>query len=722
MAPRAPAEAVAVRGDRTRRRAAVVAAVCLLAVAGGGAAALLGARLVVGQAEPAAGAQRLGLPLSFEPNVGQADPAVRFVSHGPRGTLYLTPSEAIVALLPRAGATAPDVLRMRLLGARPDVELAAGDARTGTANYLVGDDAERWRTGVPLYGRVTYRGLYPGIDLVYHAAAGQLEYDFDVAPGADPAAIALRLDGARSVRIDRRGRLRVRLARTTLVQDAPRMYELRDGARHAVGGRFVLRGARDVGFAVDRHDRRRRLVIDPRIAFSTTIGGSGDDVATAVAVDRAGSTYVAGTTSSADLPLRRPLRGGERRPQPVDAFVAKLDRAGRLVHATYLGGSRYSDAHGIAVDRRGQAYVTGSTGSPDFPTTRGALQERFGGPPFDAYVAKLSAAGDRLVYATFLGGPRNDRGHALAVAADGSVVAVGRTAHDGFPTAGRLRHAPDGGATVTRIAAGGRRAVYATVLGGADRANSSNTAFGVALDRHANAYVAGSTSAPDFPTVAALQPRFGGGASNAFVTKIDARGRRIAYSTYLGGGGEDGGSAIAVDRRGRAYVTGQTTSADFPRAGAGLPGRAGSAGSDAFVAMIGAGGRLGWSALIGGSGDDGGRAIAVNDRGNAFVAGRTRSPDFPLADAAQARLGGAGDAFVTALARAGTSIVRSTYLGGSGDDEGLAIALDRRGDVVVAGQSESTDFAAGDPTSQVPAGARAASAGGGSAFVTRIAW
>jgi hypothetical protein len=340
---------------RARRcgRVAVLAGIALLVAALAAAAALTGAAIVGAPATAAsvasaAATSPLGLPMSFERNVGQADPAVRFLAHGPAGTLYLTSTEAVVALVTPAGE--PDMLRLRLLGGGRPSDAVGREPRRGTANYLVGD-ASRWRRGVATYGRVSYRDVYRGIDLSYHAQRGPLEYDFDVAPGADPSRIGIELRGARALRIDERGRLVVKLAHRTLVQDAPRVYQLRDGTRRAVAGRYELRGPRGVGFAIGPYDRSAPLVIDPTIRWSTYLGGSASDVGTAIAVDRAGSAYVTGSTSSADLRLRRPLRS-EHRGKPIDAFVAKIDRAGRLVYATYLGGDGYTDGRGIAVDRR----------------------------------------------------------------------------------------------------------------------------------------------------------------------------------------------------------------------------------------------------------------------------------------------------------------------------------------------------------------------------------
>jgi len=706
-APRVPAR------ERTGRVAVVLGA-ALLVLAIAAAAAMIGAAILgapeVSRPEQRSSVTPLGLPLSFEPNVGQARDEVRFLAHAPGGTLYLTPREAVVALVAPGGA---DVLRMRVVGGRRAAAPVGKQPRPGRVNYLVGD-ASRHRHDVPTFGRVVYRGVYRGIDLAYHGSRGALEYDFELAPYADPSAIRLELRGARDVRIDARGRLVVKLAHRTLVQDAPRVYE--GDARRAVRGRYVLRGPRAVGFAVGAHDRSAPLVIDPTIAWSTYLGGAANDVGTAIAVDRAGSTYVAGSTSSADLPLRRPLQR-KRRGRPIDAFVAKLDRQGRLVYATYLGGSRYTDARGIAVDAGGHAYVTGATASHDFPRKR-AVQREYGGGPFDAYVTKLSASGRSLVYSTLNGGPFNDRGYAIAVDDAGVAVAVGRTAHDSFPTVGRIAPGPAGGAFVTKLAAGGRRVVYSTVLGGADRRNSSNTAFAVALGRDANAYVTGITSAPDFPTARAFQRRNRAAKSTAFVSRIDARGTAIVSSSYLGGSIEDEGLGIAVDRAGAAYVTGHTASPDFPTVGPPLPGSRPD-GPDAFVAKVAPGGRaLAYSVLLGGDGEDAGNAIAVNRFGNAFVAGSTTAADFPVTPGSAAPR--SSDAFVAALGRGGSSFVYSMALGGSGDDVGLGLALDPGGDAHVTGQTSSPDFPTLAPAQGPPSKRPASAGGGGSAFVTRI--
>lgn len=443
---------------------------------------------------------------------------------------------------------------------------------------------------------------------------------------------------------------------------------------------------------------------DPSVAFVRTIGGSGTDVARAVAVDREGNTYVTGETSSADFPAtvrapRAPSASGSQ------AFVVKLDPSGQLVYATLLGGGRVSSGRGIAVDRAGRATIAGATNATDFPTTSGALQRSYGGGPFDAFVAALDARG-RLRWSTFLGDTHYDEANALALDPAGRPVVAGRTVSPQFPRAGRLQPPVGGGAFVAKLDATGSRLVFSTVFGGGDRGNHGNTAFGVAVDRAGATYATGVTNAATFPVTLALQPALAG-KGDAFVLKIDAAGRKVRYATYLGAADDDSGQAIAADAAGNAYVTGVTRSLGFPRQGP-LPFT--SKPADAFVAKLDPRGRaLTYATRLGGSGSDGGAAVAVDDRGAAFVAGRTSSSDFPLdppavpGDAAAASAGAAppgaapapgapGGAFATRLARDGASLGFSTRLDGLPSDAGLGIAVDRFGSVAVAGARGAEAF------------------------------
>jgi hypothetical protein len=417
-------------------------------------------------------------------------------------------------------------------------------------------------------------------------------------------------------------------------------------------------------------------IADPLSAFARALGGHGVDAGRAVAVDGDGNTYVAGDTSSADFPVTpggRPQRAGAA----TSAFVAKLDPAGRVVYTTLLGGRGFTAARAIAVDGAGRVYVTGATNATDYPTTRFALQRSYGGGPFDAFVTALDRSG-HLAYSTFLGDTHYDEGNAIAVDRRGRAVVTGRTVSAHFPRARALRPPVGGGAFVTKLSRAGSSLVFSAVLGGDDKANRGDTGFGVAVDRAGATYVTGVTNAPAFPTVHALQPRLRG-AGDAFVAKIDAAGRSVVYSTYLGGGGDDSARAVATDEAGNAYVAGVTTSHDLPTRHALQTANAG--GADAFVTKLDPRGRaLVYSTYLGASGDDSAYAIAVGDRGRAYVTGHTASSDLPAAAVG----GGAGGAFVRRLSRSGASLTYSATIAGAGAS-GLGIAADRLGAIAVTG-------------------------------------
>src|SRR5438477_2498195 len=388
------------------------------------------------------------LPLHFEANEGQTHHDVRFLARGAGYSLYLTAGEAVLVLTKpnpdakrdahstpeRRGTQArgtPVVVRMSLVGAAPKPPVSGLDELPGKANYLIGKDPTKWRTNVPTYAKVHYRAVYPGIDLVYYGNQRQLEYDFVVAPGADPNRIVLGFQGAERLEINAEGELVLHAAGEVIRQRVPVTYQEINGVRTKLEGRYVLKDAHRVGFQVAAYDQNRPLVIDPTLVYATYLGSSGWDYGSGIAVDAAGSAYVTGSTSSADFPTANALQAAKAGFQ--NAFVTKLNPTGSaLVYSTYLGGSRGDEGFGIAVDAAGSAYVTGGTGSADFPTTAGAFQTTYGGG--DAFVTKLNATGTALVYSTYLGGSRGDGGFGIAVDAAGSAYVTGSTNSTDFPT------------------------------------------------------------------------------------------------------------------------------------------------------------------------------------------------------------------------------------------------------------------------------------------------
>jgi hypothetical protein len=559
------------------------------------------------------------LPLFFEHNEGQTDRQVQYLSRGAGYALFLTPGEAVFNLThTEAGkATVSAVLRARLDHANLQAPVAAAEPLPGSSNYLVGNTAARWHTGLRHYSRVRYSDIYPGIDLVYYGTQQQLEYDFVVAPGADPQHIRLSYAGADALELNNSGDLVISTAAGRLLQRKPVVYQNVDGNRRLVAGSFVLdTGSHRVGFALGDYDRNRALVIDPTIvySYSTYFGGGVSDSINAIAVDSSGSAYVAGATASLDFPVYNPLQFANARPASstlTNGFVSKFSADGQsLVYSTYLGGSggdwvghpayKGDSIAGIAVDGAGSAYVTGTTSSADFPTINA-----FQAAPASAitgFVSKLSADGQQLDYSTYFGGAlaavdvgtmNHDIPYGIAVDAAGSAYVGGGARSASFPLQSPFQATP-GGAFLSKFSADGQSLVYSTYLGSPAHQTLVNGKWifsaadvirAVALDSSGSAYVTGATYSRSFPLANAFQTSLlaqylDDQAPNAFLTKFSTDGQSLVYSTYLGGqGGYDPGGtpenpglygdfgiAIAVDASGSAYVGGSTHSKDFPTA------------------------------------------------------------------------------------------------------------------------------------------------------------
>jgi hypothetical protein len=584
---------------------------------------------------------------------------------------------------------------MKFQGANEVPALVGLEELPGKSHYYIGQDPSAWRD-VHQYARVGYRQVYPGIDLAFYGNQRELEYDLVVAPGADPRAVRLTFEGAEALRVDDDGNLAIQVGGGELRQLKPIVYQEVEGVRRAVAASYEVRPNGEVGFEVAAFDPREPLVIDPVLSYATYVGGtgvgvypysSGDD-ARGIAVDAFGNAYVVGTTTSVDFPIAG-------RPSTYhgngDAFVLKLDPTGsNLLYSTFLGGSDKDQGIGIAVDRSGNAYVTGWTLSPDFPTTPLAFQTTYGGTQYrtdfplgDAFVVKLNDAGS-IVYATYLGGSDDDAAVAISVDSQGSAYVAGLTSSSGFPFDHDLCTAAHN-YFVTKLNAAGSKLVYSTCFPGGIEA--------LAVDAAGNAYLAGEASS-DFPTVQPIQQYRGFG--DAFVSKLDPSGAALVYSTFLGGTAGDRATAIAVDRSGNVFVTGSTTSPDFPTVNAIQPAIAstpplpgGEFASDAFVAKIDAtGSSLVYSTYLGGSDSDFATALAVDASGNAYVTGvsdTSTASDFPLVNAFRPPSAAGnccvGD-FVAKVNPSGSALVYSTGVMQGGLS---SIAVDGSGSAYVAG-------------------------------------
>ncbi|HEX8119032.1 MAG TPA: SBBP repeat-containing protein, partial [Pyrinomonadaceae bacterium] len=527
------------------------------------AAALPAAYFVSGRRE-ASGENYGRVALGFEANRGQTENSVDFIARGAGYALFLKSSEAVFVLKNQKAASQPKVLRMKLVGSDASATAVGADELEGKTNYLVGDDPSQWRTGVPTYGRVRYAGVYEGVDLVYYGNQRQLEYDFRVAPGADPRALGLKFEGADKVELDANGDLLLKLGEEVVRQPKPFAYQETAGARREVEAAYAVGADGLVRFAVGGYDPARALVIDPVLVYSTFLGGSEGDNAIAVAVDSAGNAYVAGATGSVNFPTVGPVQPAKA--GNVDAFVTKLNAAGTaVVYSTYIGGGDEDRALGVAVDSAGSAYVTGLTISDNFPTAAPFKASKTGGAS-DAFVLKLNPAGSGFVYSTYLGGSNSDTGRGIAVDAAGSAYVTGYIASTDFPTANAVQPTKVGvgdDAFVTKLNPAGSALVYSTYLGG----RADDGGGGIAIDTAGSAYVTGLTSSTNFPLLGAIQAT-NKGAADAFVTKLNPAGTALVYSTYLGGVNQDEGLDIAVDSSGNAHITGTTFSPDYPTANA----------------------------------------------------------------------------------------------------------------------------------------------------------
>lgn len=619
------------------------------------------------------------LPLAFAP-IGRDGRA--FAVGLPSVHASVSATGAVLALGP-AGDTS---LRLRMVGANAAARPSALDRLPGVTNDLRGPDRSSWMTDVPTHARVRFRSVYPGVDVDWHGDGRHLEYDFNIAAAADPAPIRVRFDGARSLRLTSDGALVMSIGAEQVRQPRPVAWQrAADGSRVPVAASFTLVDG-TVGVRLGTYDHDVPLVIDPVVqTYSTYLGGNGIDGATSIAVDATGAAYVTGTTSAPDFPTVGPFQTDR---SGADAFVTKLNPAGNaIVYSTYLGGltNGADTAHAIAIDNSGSAYVTGTTSSTDFPLVNPVEGNGSGD---DAFLTKLSPAGNALVYSTYLGGLQGDA--AFGVAVDTSDVAwiVGVSDSTDFNVLNPIdASTPGPHLFISRFSAAGAL-TFSTKLGGTSYEKEPS----VAVDSTGAAYITGTTGSTNFDTVNPYEVDSGDNDEDAFVTKLSAApSPTIVYSTYLGGSEQDAAADIAVDGSGNAYVVGVTQSADFDRVG-GVEGY--NANDDAFLTKLSAAGNtLVYSTFLGGGLFDSAGSVAVDALGQAYVAGTTDSHDFNhVGQSGPAGGTVASDAWVAKFNAGGSALRYSVEFGGTSNDLVLGVAIDPSGDAYVAGSTVSVDY------------------------------
>lgn len=669
--------------------------------------------------------------LTFEENRGQTDPQVKFLSRAKGYTAFLTASGVVLTVRPkevvkaegkpassaashkRASSTA---VEFRLVGSAN--AMAVGEeAQRGRVNYFIGNDPKQWHTNVPTYRSVRYKGIYPGIDLIYYGNHRQLEYDFVVAPHADPDAIQFEVKGARQVQLGSEGNLIVKMSDGELHFESPTVYQESSGLRIPLHGEYVMKSPTRVGFHIPSFDPRKPLIIDPVLVYSTYLGGTGDDQPTGIAVDSEGSIYVSGYTDSTDFPL---ATLGSLPPGADHVFVAKFDATGsNLVYADYIGGNSEDYGYALAVDSVHEVYITGSTASSDFPVVN-AYQGTYPGS-FNAFLTRISSDGSSLLYSTYLGGNGSDVPSSVAIDNLSDAYVTGSTSSTNFPVANAYQPtaSPNQGGVygtygfLTKFSPDGSSLIFSTYFAG-----SSNVALncggtpcwpepfslvtGLALDASGNAYLAGSTNTYDFPTTPGAYFTTDSTIQNSsvgFVSKISASGR-LGYSTYF----YDSASftdvtGVAVDSSGSAYITGLAFSdGTFPITSTSIcdPAVSGSACSYAFVTKFdAAASTLAYSTFLGPNNYAVPAAIVLDQNNDAYVLATTSSNSFATVNGLAPYAGG-NDVLLVEIDPAAGSQLFATYLGGTADETATAMTLDTAGNLYITGTTDSTDL----PTTQ----------------------
>ncbi len=703
---------------------------------------------------------RTGSPLRFVENAGQLAEPVRYVSHGNGYELFLTQQEVLLALNPsrhldlspthrttffrkrhQYRATAKEsAVRVRFVNSNPNSKLGGIDSLPGRVDYFLGGDPAKWRTNVPAFARVKYASLYPGVDLVFYGNQRQIEYDFIIAPGADPKAIDLSVEGARNLRVNARGDLLVHMSDGDIELRKPAVYQESRGGHHQIDSRYILSADQRVGFALGSYDSSKPLIIDPVLVYSTYLGGESDDSGQAIAVDATGNAVVVGST----LSLQFPTTSGGFSQSPITSnanglvFVTKFDPTGtQALYSSYIGGTGGDFGFAVALDATGKIYVTGETDSTDFPTTSTALKPgpnpgNTNGTSFVFKIDPTLIGPASLLYSSYLGGTQSavtEMGNGIATDANGVAYVVGLTASQpgnllaNFPvTAATAFQAipgsgiANGSAFLTKLdmtQSGIASLLYSSYLGGngvnASGPGFGDSAFGIAQDSTGKTYLTGTTTSTDFPTTATAFQQSAPTAisqGTVFVSNFDTTKAGVAslqYSTYFGGEAADFGDAIALGPNNVAYLTGSTSSLAFPSTPNAFQ-NTGSAASIAFVSMIdttsSGSASLKYSTFLGGSQTNTAVGIAADPSGNAYVVGSTHGADFPVTPAAlqtSVESGASGAGFVTKLnpgGRGAADLLYSTYFGGNGAngdfDEVNGIALNSSNYAFITGETVSS--------------------------------
>lgn len=693
------------------------------------------------------------LPLTFVSNAGQAAPHVAYYSQGSGFLFQFTAREVLLTFVhepslagsgtngttgilngPATPTSGTQPLRqltlaLQFLGVNSQTKIEGHRRQPGKIHYLRGSDRSKWQKNIATYEEVVYRQLWPGIDMVFRGANGQLKYDFVVQPGVSVDKIRLAYRGAERLSLDEAGNLRIQTRFGRLIDDRPQTYQQTAGRQIPIGSRFVLDPARKraFGFKVDTYDKTLPLVIDPGLVFSTYLGGRSTEFTRGIAVDPAGNIYVTTSTFSPDMPTTvgaydRVCDRGTGSCFNGEMFVAKLDPTGsQLIYGTFLGGAFGDFPLNLAVDAAGNAYVVGGTFSANLIPAATKSFDRNHNPGFitDGFLAKLSPDGTNLLFATYFGGNRSDEIWSIAVKDEQNVFVVGFTRSPDFPVtpgafdsmcdaAGACAQSDAFVAKFNTTSDGAAALVYSTFLGG----SGFEIALEVAIDGTGAAVVGGHTSSNDFPLQGAFDSsRTGSVFSNeVFLTKINPAGSGLLYSSYLGGAGSESLGGVGIDQLGRIYAAGHVSSITFPApyttdfpTTPGAFDRIFNGIGEAYLVQIdptmSGSASLLYSTFLGGGASDQVDSLAIESPGIVFLAGSTVSSDFPTTPGAfdRGQLTSFFSAFVATLDINRSRLLYGSYLGGHCPDvrssnSAVGVATDGAGNAYITGYTSSSVF------------------------------
>jgi len=637
------------------------------------------------------------LQIPFIENKGQIKgESVSYYAKTFGGTVFVTKDGKLVYSLPKFEEKEKVkgwVIKEGLVGA--SISNVKGEEEAVTkVSYFKGKDPSKWERNISTYNLVSLGEVYKGIGLKVKAYGKNVEKLFYIKAGANPESIKIKIEGAKSLRVNEAGELEVETGLGVIKFTKPSAYQEINGKRVEVVAAYTLLSNPQYvyGFKVGSYDKKETLIIDPLLA-STFIGGSSWDYGRSIALDGGGNVYITGETDSSNYPTTSGAYDESYNGGDYDVFVSRLNSSlTSLLASTFIGGSGWDYGYSIALDEDGNVYITGETDSSDYPTTSGAYDESHNGGG-DVFVSKLNSSLSTLLASTFIGGSGSDYGYSIALDGGGNVYITGKTYSSDYPTpSGAYDESYNGycDVFVSRLNSSLSSLLSSTFIGG----SSYDYGYSIALDGGGNVYITGETWSSNYPTTSgAYDESFNGGYCDVFVSKLNSSLSTLLSSTFIGGSNYECGYSIALDGGGNVYITGYTYSSDYPTtSGAYDEGHNGD--EDVFVSRLNSSlSNLLASTFIGGSGDEHGYSIALDGGGNVYITGYTYSSDYPTTSGAYDEgHNGDEDVFVSRLNSSLSNLLASTFIGGSGDEHGYSIALDGGGNVYITGYTYSSDY------------------------------